>query len=105
MRGHSADVRVMGKGSDGGLSCAPRLAYEPSLPSSQAPGGRLDGSVWPSPYRHVAPACRRLQSSMQEGDVHIGVDTHKKQHVLVALDARGQLCGTHSVINTPAGWD
>jgi transposase len=36
--------------------------------------------------------------------VHIGVDTHKKQHVLVALDTRGQPCGTHSVPNTPAGW-
>jgi transposase len=41
---------------------------------------------------------------MQEGDVHIGVDTHKKRHVLVALDARGQLCGTQSVANTPVGW-
>jgi transposase len=40
----------------------------------------------------------------QEGGMHIGVDTHKKQHVLVALDARGQLCGTQSVANTPAGW-
>ncbi len=36
--------------------------------------------------------------------MHIGVDTHKKQHVLVALDARGQICGTHTVANTPAGW-
>ena len=36
--------------------------------------------------------------------MHIGVDTHKQRHVLVALDARGQLCGTHSVANTPAGW-
>jgi transposase len=36
--------------------------------------------------------------------MHIGVDTHKKRHVLVALDARGQTCGTHSVANTPAGW-
>jgi transposase len=41
---------------------------------------------------------------MQEGDVHIGVDTHKKRHVLVALDARGQLCGTQSIANTPVGW-
>jgi transposase len=40
----------------------------------------------------------------QEGDVHIGVDTHKKRHVLVALDARGQTCGTHTAANTPAGW-
>jgi transposase len=36
--------------------------------------------------------------------VHIGVDTHKKQHVLVALDARGQACGAHTAANTPAGW-
>ena len=36
--------------------------------------------------------------------MHIGVDTHKQRHVLVALDARGQTCGTHSVANTPAGW-
>jgi transposase len=36
--------------------------------------------------------------------VDIGVDTHKKQHILVALDERGQPCGTHSVANTPAGW-
>jgi hypothetical protein len=36
--------------------------------------------------------------------VHIGVDTHKQRHVLVALDARGQPCGTHSVATTPAGW-
>jgi transposase len=36
--------------------------------------------------------------------MHIGVDTHKKRHVLVALDARGQMCGTLSVANTPAGW-
>jgi transposase len=36
--------------------------------------------------------------------VHIGVDTHKKRHVLVALDARGQACGTHTVANTPDGW-
>ena len=36
--------------------------------------------------------------------MHIGVDTHKKRHVLVALDARGQTCGTQSVANTPAGW-
>jgi transposase len=41
---------------------------------------------------------------MQEGGVHIGVDTHKKQHVLVARDARGQRCGTQSVANTPTGW-
>ncbi len=36
--------------------------------------------------------------------MHIGVDTHKKQHVLVALDARGQTCGTHTAANTPPGW-
>jgi len=41
---------------------------------------------------------------MEEDDMHIGVDTHKKTHVLVALDARGQVYGTHSMANTPAGW-
>ncbi len=40
----------------------------------------------------------------EEGDVHIGVDTHKKQHVMVALDTRGQGCGTQKVANSPAGW-
>jgi transposase len=45
-----------------------------------------------------------VRPQRQEGGVHIGVDTHKKRHVLVALDARGQTCGTHSVANTPAGW-
>ncbi len=36
--------------------------------------------------------------------MYIGVDTHKKRHVLAALDERGQLCGTYSVANTPEGW-
>ncbi len=56
--GLSLYVRVSGKGADSGLSCAVTLAYELSSPSLQAPGGRLNGSVWPSPYRPVAPACR-----------------------------------------------
>ncbi len=36
--------------------------------------------------------------------MYIGVDTHKKTHVLVALDTRGQTCGTQTVANTPADW-
>jgi Transposase and inactivated derivatives len=36
--------------------------------------------------------------------VYIGVDTHKKRHVLIALDERGQTCSTQGVANTPAGW-
>ncbi len=34
----------------------------------------------------------------------IGVDTHKKTHVLVAVGAQGQTLGTRTVANTPAGW-
>jgi len=36
--------------------------------------------------------------------MYIGVDTHKKQHVLVALDAQGRHLGTQSSANTPDGW-
>ncbi len=36
--------------------------------------------------------------------MYIGVDTHKKTHALVAIDAQGQTCGTHTVANTPTGW-
>jgi len=45
-----------------------------------------------------------IRLRIEEGSMYIGVDTHKKQHVLVALDGRGQACGTHSVANTPSGW-
>ena len=34
----------------------------------------------------------------------VGVDTHKKAHVLVAVGAQGQLLGTRTVANTPEGW-
>jgi len=34
----------------------------------------------------------------------IGVDTHKKQHVLVAIDEQGRRHGTHHSPNTPEGW-
>jgi len=34
----------------------------------------------------------------------ISVDTHKKTHVLVTINAQGQTCGTHTVTNTPSGW-
>lgn len=36
--------------------------------------------------------------------MYIGVDTHKTQHVLVALDAQGRALGTRSGANTPEGW-
>ncbi len=34
----------------------------------------------------------------------VGVDTHKKTHVLVAVGTPGQTLGTRTVANTPAGW-
>jgi transposase len=34
----------------------------------------------------------------------VGVDTHKKTHVLVAVGTQGQTLGTRTVANTPAGW-
>ena len=34
----------------------------------------------------------------------VGVDTHKKTHVLVAVGEQGQTLGTRTVANTPAGW-
>jgi len=36
--------------------------------------------------------------------MYIGVDTHKTQHVLVALDAQGRPLGTRPCANTPEGW-
>ncbi len=36
--------------------------------------------------------------------MYIGVDTHKKAHVLVAIDDQGQTGGTHTMANTPSGW-
>ncbi len=36
--------------------------------------------------------------------MYIGVDTHKKAHVLVAIDDQGQTDGTHTMANTPSGW-
>lgn len=36
--------------------------------------------------------------------MYIGVDTHKTQHVLVALDAQGCTVGTRFCANTPEGW-
>jgi len=36
--------------------------------------------------------------------MYIGVDTHKKAHVLVAIDDQGQTGGTHTMTNTPSGW-
>ena len=33
-----------------------------------------------------------------------GVDTHKRTHVLVALDDEGRHLGTRTIPNTPAGW-
>ncbi len=36
--------------------------------------------------------------------MYIGVDTHKKQHVLVALDEQGRRHGMQHSLNTPEGW-
>jgi transposase len=36
--------------------------------------------------------------------MYIGVDTHKAQHVLAALDTQGRLVGTQRIANTPEGW-
>ncbi len=36
--------------------------------------------------------------------IYIGVDTHKVQHVLVALNELGQQQDTVAVKNTPEGW-
>jgi transposase len=36
--------------------------------------------------------------------MHLGVDTHKRTHVLVALDDEGRQLGTKTVANTPEGW-
>ncbi len=36
--------------------------------------------------------------------MYIGVDTHKKQHVLVAIDEQGRRHGMHHSLNTPEGW-
>ncbi len=36
--------------------------------------------------------------------MNIGVDTHKKTHVLVAVGEQGQTLGTRTVANTPEGW-
>ena len=34
----------------------------------------------------------------------VGVDTHKKTHVLVAIDTEGRTHGSRTVANTPEGW-
>ncbi len=36
--------------------------------------------------------------------MQLGVDTHKRTHVLVALDDEGRHLGTRTIPNTPAGW-
>ena len=36
--------------------------------------------------------------------MEIGVDTHKRSHVLVALDGEGRQLGTRTITNTPEGW-
>ena len=36
--------------------------------------------------------------------MYIGVDTHKKEHVLVTIDEQGRRGGTHHSPNTPEGW-
>jgi len=36
--------------------------------------------------------------------MELGVDTHKRSHVLVALDGEGRQLGTRTIANTPEGW-
>ena len=36
--------------------------------------------------------------------MEVGVDTHKRSHVLVALDGAGRQRGTRTITNTPEGW-
>ena len=36
--------------------------------------------------------------------MYIGVDTHKKLHVLVAIDEQGETQGSRKITNTPQGW-
>jgi transposase len=36
--------------------------------------------------------------------MYIGVDTHKKTHVLLAIDEEGRTCGSRTLANTPEGW-
>ena len=36
--------------------------------------------------------------------MEFGVDTHKKLHVVVALDERGRVRGRQTIPNTPEGW-
>lgn len=36
--------------------------------------------------------------------MYLGVDTHKRAHVIVALDEHGRVVGTHALANTTAGW-
>jgi len=36
--------------------------------------------------------------------MELGVDTHKRSHVLVALDGEGRQRGTRTIANTPEGW-
>ncbi len=36
--------------------------------------------------------------------MQIGVDTHKKMHVLVVVDEHGRTGGTKTIRNSPEGW-
>ncbi len=36
--------------------------------------------------------------------MQLGVDTHKRTHVVVALDEEGRQLGTRTIPNTSAGW-
>jgi transposase len=36
--------------------------------------------------------------------MYLGIDTHKRSHVLVALDEHGRSVGTRSIANTTEGW-
>jgi transposase len=36
--------------------------------------------------------------------MYLGIDTHKRSHVIVALDEHGRIAGTRSIVNTTEGW-
>ena len=36
--------------------------------------------------------------------MYVGVDTHKRMHVLVVIDEDGRTRGSRTAANTPEGW-
>ena len=92
------------------FNAAPRrlsLSCRPS--SSQGQQSRPDGRLLVA-QNDPRQTCRsfvrgKRQPGRKTGSVmSIGVDTHKVQHVLVALDDQGRRCGVHHSANTPEGW-